>query len=118
MALALAAIVLGIVLNTVSRQTLGVARAMPRYQAVLQASQALELKMEQDASGEKATAQPTFKFDQKVAVVTADPRVEQVEIKTFYAGGNSLTLAAYRLRVKRRRGGDSASPTPSPTPTP
>lgn len=113
--LALAALVLGVVLNSVARDMLGISRAMPRYHAVLQASEALERKMELDAAqsgGQKSVnttdpkltgtqGEPTA-IETKVAVVTADPRVEQVEIRVPYFRGNNLTVSAYRLRLRRQ----------------
>ena len=110
--LALAVIVLGIVLNSISRETVAISRNRIRYQALLRASLALEQKMEQDASQDKSTAPLGSAPEEKNAVavetsakvVTADPRVEQVEVAVPYGLGSRLSLSAYRLRVRRAEG--------------
>ena len=107
--LALAVIVLGVVLNSVSRQTLAVNRDRVRYQSMLRASLALEQKMEQDASQEKSVtvlgANPeekdAIKVETMAKVVTADPRVEQVEVTVPNGPGLQVSLSAYRLRIRR-----------------
>ena len=108
--LALASILLGIILNSVVRQTVAVTRNRTRYQSMLKASQALEYRMELDASGNTTTAplgtnpeekNAGIKVSCNVRAVTADPRVEQVEVTALYGPGMQCALSAYRLRVRR-----------------
>lgn len=114
--LALASIVLGVILNTVSRQTVAVSRNRARYQGMLRASQSLEYKMELDAAGaggktavttsptgthpaDKITSGPTPEI--LTRPVLSDSRVEQVEASIAYGSGLRCYMNAYRLRVRR-----------------
>ena len=109
---ALAAILLGIILNTMVRQTVAVTRNRARYQGLLKASQALEYKMEQDAATNTTPITPPLGTnpDEKntgvnvsfaIHPVTADPRVEQVEVSAPYGPGQQCLISAYRLRARR-----------------
>ena len=115
---ALAIIMLGTVLNSVSRQTVSISRSRIRYQSVLRASHALELKMEQDAARDRSAPVIEDRSEgPKVLInvrpVTADPRVEQIEATAPYGPGLQTTLSVYRLRVRRQESSksDAASTT-------
>lgn len=118
--LALASIVLGVVLQSATRDTLSVARAPDRYQALLRASQVLEFRMEEDRQGDdsRGSAGEKFPYDISNKPVVTDPRVEQVEVVVGAGAGMRETVSAYRLRIRRQtQDGDSASPSPSPSPS-
>lgn len=120
-------IALGVVLNTVSRETLSIARSHARYQGLLRVSSQLERKMERDngqttADGvQLSQGGSESEFEKKInegnklevanKVVTADPRVEQVEVTSRWDQTQMLSLSAYRLRIRRQeRPKASASP--------
>ncbi len=115
MGLGLAAVVLGVALQSASREALSVSRSPERYQALLRASQVLEFRMEEDrqsddaggASGEK------FPYDLSNKPVVSDPRIEQVEVAVGAGKGRREVVFAYRLRVRRQ---DNKEPSPTPTP--
>ena len=119
--LALASIVLGVVLQSATRDTLSVARTPDRYQALLRASQVLELRMEEDRQGDDARGSVGEKFPYDISnkPVVTDPRVEQVEVAVGAGAGMRETVSAYRLRIRRSaKSDDSATPSPSPSPPP
>ena len=116
-ALALATIVLGIVLQSASRDVVSVARTPEHYQALLRASQVLEYRMEEDHQGDdpRGSAGEKFPYDISNRPVVTDPRVEQVEVAVAAGPGKRETVSAYRLRVRRQQKPDS-SPSASPSP--
>lgn len=121
--LALATIVLGIVLQSASRDTMSVARTPDHYQALLRASQVLEYRMEEDHQGNdpRGSAGEKFPYDISNKPVVTDPRVEQVEVAVGSGSGQRETVSAYRLRIRRPDKPDAtpspgASPIPSSTP--
>lgn len=121
MALGLAAIVLGVVLQSASRDTLSVARTPAQYQALLRASQVLEYRMEEDRQGQdpRGSAGEKFPYDLSTRPVVTDPRVEQVEVAVSAGAGRRETVSAYRLRVRRPVKKKAAAPTPpAPQPVP
>jgi hypothetical protein len=121
---------LGIVLNTVSRETLSISRSHARYQGLLRVSSQLERKMERDGGqssadgvqlaegGSESDFEKKLNEGQKTEtankVVTADPRVEQVEVTSRWDQTQMLSLSAYRLRI-RRQDRPKASPSPAAT---
>ena len=118
--LALTSIVLGVVLQSATRDTLSVARTPDRYQALLRASQVLEYRMEEDRQGDDArgSAGEKFPYDISNKPVVTDPRVEQVEVIVGAGSGLRETVSAYRLRIRRSaKNADSDTPTPSPSPS-
>lgn len=117
--LALATIVLGIVLQSASRDVMSVARTPDRYQALLRASQVLEYRMEEDHQGSdpRGSAGEKFPYDISNKPVVTDPRVEQVEVAVSAGSGKRETVSAYRLRVRRQQSPD-ATPSPSPSASP
>ena len=118
--LALTSIVLGVVLQSATRDTLSVARTPDRYQALLRASQVLEYRMEEDRQGDDArgSAGEKFPYDISNKPVVTDPRVEQVEVAVGAGAGMREIVSAYRLRIRRQaQNGDSATPSPSPSPS-
>ncbi len=132
-ALGLAALVLGLALRSVALELVGVSKSTSRYQALLQASQTLEQRMEDgvtgkeegvrselygENAGEKAADRPDFKFKVEARPVTSDPRVEQVEVRVDSATGGYATLSAYRLRIRRgTKKEEETSPSPDPAAT-
>lgn len=133
-ALGLAALVLGLALRSVSLQLVGVSKSTARYQALLQASQTLEQRMEDgvtgkeegtrqelygEDSGEKASERPDFKFTVEARAVTSDPRVEQVEVLVESETGGYAQLSAYRLRIRRgTKKEEETSPSPDAAASP
>lgn len=119
-ALGLAALVLGVVLQAASRDTLSVARSPHRYQALLRASQVLEYRMEEDRQNDDATgsAGEKFPYDLSTRPVVTDPRVEQVEVAVSSGLKRREVVSAYRLRIRRQGGEDAGEPTPSPSASP
>lgn len=119
-ALGLAALVLGVVLQSAARDTLSVSRAPARYQALLRASQVLEYRMEEDRQNDEATGSVGEKFPYDLATkpVITDPRIEQIEVAVGSGMGRRETVSAYRLKIRRQggKGGDDETPSPSPTP--
>lgn len=115
--LALAALVLGVVLQSTTRDTLSVARMPSRYQALLRASQVLEYRMEEDRQSDDATgsAGEKFPYDLSTKPVVSDPRVEQVEVAVASGDRRREVVSAYRLRVRRK---NESPTTPSASPTP
>ena len=112
--LGLAALVLGSVLQSTSRDVLSVTQCGPRYQALLRASQVLEYRMEEDRQGEddRGSVGEKFPYDLSTKPVVTDPRVEQVEVAVAY-GKRRQTVSAYRLRIRRQ---ESAPAQPQQTP--
>jgi type II secretory pathway pseudopilin PulG len=117
-ALGLASLVLGVVLQSAVRDTLSVSRAPARYQALLRASQVLEYRMEEDRTSDDATgsAGEKFPYDLATKPVVTDPRVEQVEVAVSAGLGRRETVSAYRLKVRRQGGKDSEDASATPTP--
>jgi len=122
--LGLAALVLGIVLQSTSRDVLSVTQCGPRYQALLRASQVLEYRMEEDRQGEddRGSVGEKFPYDLSTKPVVTDPRVEQVEVAVSYSHRRQ-TVSAYRLRIRRQEQAPQANPTlpeapPAPNPAP
>ena len=113
--LGLAAIVLGVVLQSASREALSVSRNPERYQALLRASQVLEYRMESDRQNDDANgaAGEKFPYDISNKPVVSDPRLEQVEVAVGAGRGRREVVFAYRLRIRRHEQPDA---TPSPTP--
>jgi len=119
-ALGLATLFLGVILQSASRDTLAVSRTPARYQALLRASQVLEYRMEEDRQGDdpRGSAGEKFPYDLSTRPVVADPRVEQVEVAVGAGNGRRESVSAYRLRVRRPKSKpkEPAAPTPSPSP--
>ena len=118
-ALGLAAVVLGVVLQSASRDVLSVSRTPQRYQALLRASQVLEVRMEEDRQGGDplGSVGEKFPYDLSTKPVVTDPRVAQVEVAVGSGGRQRESVSAYRLRIRRQTKA-SATPTPTPTPVP
>ncbi len=119
--LGLAAIVLGVVLQSATRDALSVSRSPHRYQALLRASQVLEFRMEEDRKGDdpRGSAGEKFPYDLSTKPVVTDPRVEQVEVAVSAGSGQRESVSAYRLKVRRQsKPKDEPSATPSPAPSP
>lgn len=116
-ALGLAAIVLGVVLQSASRNTLSVARTPQQYQALLHASQVLEYRMEEDRQGDdpRGSAGEKFPYDLSTRPVVTDPRVEQVEVAVASGLGRREAVSAYRLRVRRQVTKKKATAPQAPT---
>jgi prepilin-type N-terminal cleavage/methylation domain-containing protein len=117
-ALALAAVGFGVILNSVGLQMTLVSTSVERHQMLLYASEALETALARGTVGEEEIEEPIFrpgrdgKDDQQVPQffysisarpVTADPRVEQVTVNVKGSSGQ-VRLSAYRLRVRRDSG--------------
>ncbi|MBN9418989.1 hypothetical protein ABS71_05710 [bacterium SCN 62-11] len=117
--LALASIVLGVVLQSATRDVVSVARTPDRYQALLRASQVLEYRMEEDRQGDdpRGSAGEKFPYDISNRPVVTDPRVEQVEVAVGAGAGLRETVSAYRLRVRRQAKNADATPSPSASPS-
>jgi type II secretory pathway pseudopilin PulG len=115
LALGLATLVLGVVLQSATRDMLSVSRAPQRYQALLRSSQVLEVRMEEDRVGgdPRGSVGEKFPYDLSTKPVVTDPRVEQVEVAVSSGPGRRESVSAYRLRVRR-----PSNPTPSASPTP
>lgn len=129
--LALLVIALGVVLNNVSRDTMSIARSHSRYQALLRCSSQLERKMERESGqprkgtevlntigeGKESKNNPeAAKVETAVKVVTADPRVEQVEVTSAYSNNQRISLSAYRLRVRRQQTATNSTASNSTSP--
>ena len=119
LALGLATIVLGVVLQSATRDMLSVSQTPQKYQALLRASQVLEVRMEEDRIGEdpRGSVGEKFPYDLSTKPVVTDPRVEQVEVAVGAGRGKRESVSAYRLRV-RRPNKPKADATPTPTPSP
>lgn len=124
-ALALAAIGFGVVLNGVGLQMTLVATSVEKHQMLMYASEAMENAMSRGTLGdeeveesinhfsrsksereEEGLEQAEFLYSISTQPVTADPRVQQVTVQV--RGDRGLVrLAAYRLRVKREEKDDS-----------
>lgn len=115
MALGLAAIVIGVVLQSASRDAISVSRAPKDYQALLRASQVLEYRMEEDRKNDDATGSVGEKFPYGLSVkpVVTDARVEEVVVTVASASRKRETVSAYRLKVRRESKADPGA-TPSP----
>lgn len=114
-ALGLAALVLGVVLQSASRDTISISRMPQRYQALLRASQVLEYRMEEDRQNDDATGSvgEKFPYDLSTRPVVTDPRVEEVVVAVSSGMSRRETVSAYRLRI-RRQGGNEPEPEPTP----
>lgn len=120
MALGLAAIVIGVVLQSASRDAISVSRAPKDYQALLRASQVLEYRMEEDRKNDDATGSvgEKFPYDLSVKPVVTDARVEEVVVTVASASRKRETVSAYRLKVRRESKADpNATPSPGGTTT-
>lgn len=105
-AVALAALVLGVLLRTVGLQMVAVSRATDRYRSLLYASHVLERKLSEGFSGDSVTDEAGldgYMYTLDVQVVTADPRVEQVKVVVSSPRGSNASLSAYRLRIRREQ---------------
>ena len=112
-ALALAALVLGVLLRSVGLERSGVARVMPRLQNLVLASYELESALGEHTPGEETRdfypypQQPgegdPWKLELKSEVTTADPRLEQVTLGGVSLGGWIAAEFAVRWpeRVKK-----------------
>lgn len=103
-AVALAALVLGVLLRTVGLQMVAVSRATDRYRALLYASSVLERKLAEGFTGDAAIEEEGpdgYVYTLEAQVVTADPRVEQVKVLVSSPRGSNASLSAYRLRIRR-----------------
>ncbi len=94
-ALAVSALVLGVVLRTLSLQTVGIKTALSDYQALVSASCGLERFMRGELLGDRYNGYE-YKISRKV--VPADPRIE--EVRFSLQGDKFVEVRAYRLRVK------------------
>ena len=122
-AMALAALVLGVLLRSVGLELAGVARVMPRYQNLILASYELEAALGERTPGDEKRdfypypRQPgdgdPWKIEITSETTTADPRLEQVALKLIPTIGPEIIVSAYRLR---NRHADQAPPGPSPSP--
>lgn len=132
-AMALAALVLGVLLRSVGLELSGVARVMPRFQNLVLASYELEAALGERTPGEETRdfypypLQPgegdPWKLELSSEVTTADPRLEQVTLVLTPTNGPPVTVSAYRLRARHQdepfpSGSPSASPSPRPGASP
>lgn len=120
-ALALAALGFGVVLHSVGLQMSLVGNCIERHQMLLYASQVLETNLAKGLTDEEVTDaeisstmdEPSesdkaqgyeepmkFLYSLKTEPVTSDPRVQEV-VARIKGRRSSLSLSAYRLRVKR-----------------
>lgn len=101
--MAIAVLVLGVVLRNVGLQTVAVSKATDHYQALLCASHVLESELADGYAGSKLTGKSAqgFAYTVDSSVVTADPRVEQIEVVVNTPRGDMASLSAYRLRIRR-----------------
>lgn len=118
--LGLASLVIGIVLQSSSRDVMSVTRAPQRYQSLLRASQVLEFRMEEDRPGDDPFGSfgEKFPYDISTKPVVTDARVEQVEVAVSSGSGRREAVSAYRLKIRRRQSGPKPSATPNPPPDP
>lgn len=122
--LGLAALVIGIVLQSSTRDVLSVTRAPQRYQSLLRASQVLEFRMEEDRPGDDPFGSfgEKFPYDISTKPVVTDARVEQVEVAVSSGPGRRESVSAYRLKIRRRQSAPKPEPSPpadtSPVPAP
>lgn len=127
-ALALAALVLGVLLRSVGLELAGVARVMPRFQNLVLASYELEAALGEHTPGhetrdfypypkEPGEGDP-WKLEITSEVTTADPRLEQVLLKLTPTNGVPITVSAYRLRARHQDAQPGASPSPTPGSSP
>lgn len=127
-ALALAALVLGVLLRSVGLELAGVARVMPRFQNLVLASYELETALGEHTPGhetrdfypypkEPGDGDP-WKLEITSEVTTADPRLEQVLLKLTPTNGVPITVSAYRLRARHQDAQPGASPSPTPGASP
>ncbi|MCA9791672.1 MAG: prepilin-type N-terminal cleavage/methylation domain-containing protein [Candidatus Eremiobacteraeota bacterium] len=104
-AMAIAALTFGVLLRSVSLQILTISRATARYQSLSYASALLERKMAEGVTEDEAITDELDDYSYRVDthVVTADPRVQQVEVVVKSNQGGGASLSAYRLRIRRRK---------------
>lgn len=104
-AMAIAALTFGVLLRSVSLQILTISRATGRYQSLAYASALLERKMAEGVTEDEAVSAEldSYSYSIDTHVVTADPRVQQVEVKVSANQGGGASLSAYRLRIRRRK---------------
>ncbi len=104
-AVSIAALALGVLLRSVSLHMLSISRATERYQAMAYAAELIERKLalgvvEEDTSDDEIDG---YLYTLDAKVVTADPRVQQVQVVVRGGRGSVASLSAYRLRIKRSR---------------
>lgn len=131
-AMALAALVLGVLLRSVGLELAGVARVIPRFQNLVLASYELEAALGERTPGEESRdfypypREPgegdPWKLVLESEVTTADPRLEQVTLTLTPATGVPVSVTAYRLRARHQdepfpAGSPGASPSPRPNPS-
>lgn len=115
MALAMAALGFGVVLNSIGKQLTLVATSIDRHQMLMHASESLETSMARGTQGNEEVEEPipgfsraaqeesvqaAYFYSLQAKPVTADPRVQQVSV-TVKGDRGRVRLSAYRLRVKR-----------------
>lgn len=127
-ALALAALVLGVLLRSVGLQLSSLARLMPRFEALVTASYELESALGERTPGhesrelylyprQEGEGKP-WKLEFTAEVTTADPRLERVLLELTTDRGVFVALSAYRLRMrhpdKKKPGPPDGGPPPPP----
>ncbi|MBI3928603.1 MAG: hypothetical protein HY319_23895 [Armatimonadetes bacterium] len=112
LAASLAALVLGVILRSVSSCLVGIRESPIRYQLLATAAEILERHLGDENVGESSLEdgldeekeeeeRQEFEYTVETSVVTADPRVEQVKVTVVGEDGIRVSLSAYRLRIRR-----------------
>ena len=100
-AVAIVALSLGVILRSSSYQILTISRSLDRYQSLLYASRVLESQLAQEKSQTSVEDEVAgFAYALESSVVTADPRIEQVQVQVTRGPQIRATLSAYRLRIR------------------
>lgn len=101
LAMALATLVLGPLLQGAALQTLRIARLTSRYQALLHGSAALSRAASGRFRGEESGEVGGYIYRLSTRTVPADPRVDRLHVEVEGPRRARAALDAYRLRVRR-----------------
>lgn len=101
-ALALAALVLGVLIRTAGAESLEIGRATSRYQALVTASGLLEAAAEERFGGEESGEEGPVGYRLETRTMPVDPRLEELRVEVEGERGVRLVLRAYRLRARHR----------------
>lgn len=96
--LAIGSLVLGVVMNNVSRSVVSLAKLEPRYRALITANSVLEKAAAEHSTSSESGMKNDLAYSIASSSVQADSRVLELKATVTDSSGRPVSLSIYRLR--------------------